>query len=375
MTQNSKQFLEFQRSIMSREVEELQRKAKEESELLLKKKAIDFARTEAEYRRVIKAQEDLAAMDNINLDQDRDTRIEKVIKASDEYIEAAKMCKIFINKAFVRTIPFFAKNIILVGAQSGEGKSTATANIALETARQGGRVLILSNEETAGDVYNRITCLAKGWMYANHNEFTEEQKSILRAGTEAMKRWVDVVEDSTYGPGTTTTIEGIQKVLQSLLRNCQKYDVIIIDYIQKVSNSRLNPTQPTWEILNNAMLFLDNFKNIYAAPIVVMSQLHQTNGDKERSFEDRIKGYKGIITPSTCALEMIPSKKDFTTQFVVHKNRWYNGDLDGHKITVGWYKGKFVTVDNIEWKSWVKMKLGERIARTLEGNNGTGNKN
>jgi hypothetical protein len=356
---------------VSKDIENLQRKAKEESELLLKKKAIEAHKTQADYDRMVRSQQDIDAWKNINIEADRPAFIERVIKESREYMEAAKSCKEFMCKSFNRIVPFFAKNIILMGATSGEGKSTVTANIALKTIMSGGKVLIISNEEAVPDVYNRITCLAKGWLYTNHNEFTDEQKAVLESGIRAWEKYVTVIGDSTYGPGTTTTIEGVQSVMESLIKNGQKYDVIILDYIQKVMFSKTNHYLQTWEILNKMMLYIDDFKNRYMAPIVVMSQLHPSNGESERSFEDRIRGYKGIITPSTCAIEMVANKKDLKTKFVIHKNRWYDGDTGKQTVTVGWFKGKFVDENNPDFKSWVDQKKGERVARMMENENGT----
>lgn len=357
---------------MSRDIQDLKRKAKEESELLLKKKAIESFRTEADYERWIKSKQETDAFQAINIEENDNEYLQQILKENKEYLEAARTCKRFVCEAFDNVVPNFGKNINLIGANTGEGKSTTVANIALETSMQGGKTLILTNEEAIPDVYNRITCLIKGWVYANHNEFTDEQKLALEDGMVKLSKYIKVVGDSSYGPGTTTTIEGVKGVLESLIKNNQKYDSIIIDYVQKVAFSKTNPNLKSWEVLNNVMQYLDGFKNRYLAPITLMAQLHNSgNGNTERSFEDRLKGFKGIITPVTCAMEMVADKKGLKTKFVIHKNRWYNGNLDGQEIAVGWFKGKYVNLSHPPYQAWVKVKQGERIAKTLESSNVT----
>lgn len=354
----------------SKDIENLQKEAKQQSELLEKKRAIDSFRTQADYDRMIQSQREVDGFRSINIEANREDQIKKIIQENDEYMEAAKLCKTFVCDSFKGIVPNFGKNINLIGASTGDGKSTTVANIALETTRQGGKTLILTNEEAIPDVYNRITCLLKGWVYANHNEFTDEQKAVLKDGINKLSQYITVIGDSTFGPGTTTTLEGVEGVLESLISNSQKYDSIIIDYVQKVSFSKLNPRLAGWEVLSKLMQYLDGYKNRYLAPINLMAQLHNSGeNNKQRSFEDRLKGFKGIITPVTCAMEMVADKRGLKTKFVIHKNRWYAGSMDGQEIVVGWYKGKYVELSNQGYQSWVKMKQGERIAKTLEANN------
>lgn len=354
------------------DIENFKEEAKRQSELLEKKRAIDSFRTQVDYDRMIKSRQEVDRFRNIDLDANHNEYVQQILRENEEYMDAAKKCKPFICEAFNGVVPNFGKNINLIGANTGEGKSTTVANIALETSMRGGKTLIITNEEAIPDVYNRITCLSKGWIYANHNEFTDEQKAVLRDGVIKISNYVKVVGDSCYGPGTTTTVEGVQGVLESLISTGKKYDSIIIDYVQKIAFSKLNPNLKTWEVLNNFMQYLDGFKNRYLAPITLMAQLHNSgNGNTERSFEDRLKGFKGIITPVTCAMEMVANKKDLKTKFIIHKNRWYNGNLDNQTVEVGWFKGKYVDLQHGPYQAWVKTKQGERIARTLEANNGT----
>lgn len=365
-------------------IDEVKKIQQEESEHLLRKKEIDRYKTLNEHERLIKAQEEIAAYSNIDLTKKNEDVVQQMIRENAEYMAAAKKCMPFICKEFNRILPNFGRNINLIGAVTGEGKSTAVANIALSTMMRGGRTLVICNEEARADVLNRITCLIQGWSYTNHSEFTEEQKKILEVGIAALSNYIEVVDDSRSGPGTTTTLEGIVGTLESVRNTGAKFDAIVIDYVQKISHSKKNPYMKSWEVIQEAMLFLDNFKHTYLAPITIFAQLWPAGPKNEKTFEERIKGCKNILVPVTCALEMKADKKTLTTKWTVHKNRWYNEDLNSQEFSTGWYKGKYVSLDHPGWNAWAKQKQGERIARTLKteaidaainGNPGTSSSN
>jgi len=84
-------------------------------------------------------------------------------------------------------------------------------------------------------------------------------------------------------------------------------------------------------------LFLDNFKNQYPGPIVILSQLKP--GDED--FKTRIEGRKMLLNKATVALEVVADKDKMATQFKVHKGRYSNA-LGGKGITLGYEKGKYV---------------------------------
>ena len=274
------------------------------------------------------------------------------------YLDGAKSGMLFMNKVFHKFVPMWAGNIILVGGRTGGGKSSATANLILSTIEQinpitgkNRKVLVISNEEAPLQVYNRLTCLIHKYNYQKQEEFTEEQKQVLIDSIGIWpKKGITVIGED--GHGKTNSVDGIKSIFENL---------ILIDYVQKISSSKKDPKAPHWKILKDVMDVLDYYKNEYPAPIVVMSQLSSGNtGDpnNEMDFQDRIRGGKDILTPCTVALEMVPDYENLTTKWRLWKNR-YNGELVGGSRMTGYDRGRFVELTD-EFKRNVVLMKEER---------------
>ena len=148
-----------------------------EKELKVKERRLD-----QELEKMAERDKDAALAKSTDYGKMTDLEIESKQKENSDYMAAARNKICFINDRFDNIVPFFRKNLILIGGKTGEGKSTTVANIIRETLRRVDpitgkkrRILVLTNEEKSEDVYNRVTCLIKGWNYVNHNKFTDEQ--------------------------------------------------------------------------------------------------------------------------------------------------------------------------------------------------------
>jgi hypothetical protein len=224
------------------------------------------------------------------------------------------------------------------------------------------RVLVLTNEEKREDVYNRVTCLIKGWNYVNHDQFTDEQLAIF---TDYIK-WLSAdgmltVIDDAYNKagGTTTTLEGICTVFDNLLENKEFYDVVLIDYYQNINQSRKFPTMKNWEVQEVLATRLDRYKNIYPAPIVLLAQVAPPDSERKTPFKQRIEGRKSVLNVSTCAIEMIAKREDLCTEWWIHKSRF--NEAVGEHIKTGYKHGEYVTYDD-EFKDAVaRMKAAREL--------------
>lgn len=338
-----------------KKLEEMAAQEKKKKEVASKKLVIEERKVDNEIEKLAKNDKELAIARSTNFGAMTKEQIEKTQQDSREYIHAAKNCMKFVNSAFDGIIPFFRKNLILMGGKTGEGKSTAVANIVATTLRQTDpvtkkrcRVLVISNEEKTEDVYNRITCFAKGWHYVNHSKFTEEQSQTFENYIPVLAKdgWLTVVDDN-FGStptapvsGITTSLEGIQAIFDNLIANGEYYSVVIIDYYQNIKFSKRNPHMNEWEVQAQLAAVLDQYKNIYPAPIVLMAQVSPPNEENTIPFKVRIEGRKVILNVCTACVEMVADKQNLRTEWFIHKSR-FNESI-GTSFHTGYDKGRFV---------------------------------
>lgn len=345
-----------------------------QKELKGKKLIIEERRVNSEMDRLVQNDRDLEIAKGTNFGALSDEQIEKLRKDNLDYIEGAKNSMRFINKTFDGIIPFFRKNLILIGGKTGEGKSTTVANIVRETITQPNKktgkrrkVLVITNEEKSEDVYNRVTCLANGWHYTNHDKFTPEMIHtfdkmipVLAAGG------LLTVVDNTYNGsnGMTTTLEGIQTIFENLIRDNIEYDAVIIDYYQNIKHSKNNPQMNEYEVQALLANFLDRMKNEYAAPIIVMAQVKPPD-EAETPFEFRIKGRKVICDPATLIMEMVAHRADLKTEWIIHKSRFT--EAIGAHIMTGYDRGRFVEY-SVDFQTKVaKIKEERQLREATQG--------
>jgi hypothetical protein len=277
----------------------------------------------------------------------------------------------FLNKSFNRIIPAYSGNLVLIGSCTGGGKSSMTANLIFSTIKQTNpitgkkrKVLVISCEETAQSCYSRLTCLYKGWNFNNQQDFTSEQKEEL---INFIPKWaktggVTVISEENTG---ISSLEGIKSVFDNLIKNDIHYDLILIDYIQKINTSRRNSNLKSHEVMREVINYLDVVKNNYPALITVFSQLGSQNEDGTKPFEERLRGCHDLITPCTVAVEIIPNYKSNTSQFVIHKNR-YNGTTVGHSIFNFFDKGHFLPMTDELKKKAYQIQQENEYKNTLE---------
>jgi hypothetical protein len=280
----------------------------------------------------------------------------------------------FINVEFKSIVPYFRKNLILVLADTGHGKSTAVASIAFETIThknpatgKTGRVLVLTNEEAAEDFYNRITCHIKGWNYTKHDLFSEEQRKAFREFIPILAKdgRLTVIGNTYQGSaGHTRTPEGIENIFNNLIRDDEQYDAVILDYYQNVNESKVDARLDEWKCQAKLAGILDKFKNQYAAPIVVLAQVNKLRDEEDTTpYSIRIKGRKIICDKATFICELIPEHQLLRSKWIIHKSR-FTGTV-GQCIYTGYDRGKFVPY-SVEFQKNVAKMVNRNLERDKE---------
>jgi DnaB-like helicase C terminal domain len=346
-----------------------------EIDLDKKKKEIEVSKVNIQYDRLKENEERYQAIRKSTFGTISDQRADELAQESAEYLEAAAHPMEFINDEFTGVVPFFAKNLILVGAKTGEGKSTCVANVVRSiigqknpTTGRSGRCLVITNEENIVDFYNRITCLVMGWHYVNHDQFTEEQKKKFSAMIKILRNRITVVDDTHVSNGVsvsgqTTTVEGIETIFENLMRDGEHYDVVLLDYYQGVTESTKDLTLNEYQVQRRLTHVLEKYRKLYPAPIVVLAQIQPPDAERETPFQVRIQGTKLICTRATMIIEMIAHRPELYTEWLIHKGRY--AQSVGESIKTGYKNGLFVKHDDA-FKLEVQAAKEQRAARQMD---------
>lgn len=338
-----------------------------------KRVLIDQKRLASQHLQLERDERDSEIAKNINFGAMSQQQIEEIQKASREYIEAAKGRMRFVHKIFDKKIPFFRKNLILIGAKTGHGKSTAAANIAYANVKQVNpltgklcKTLFITNEECKEDFYNRVTSLINGWHYTDQAAFTEEQinefdKNIALLGSKGSL----VVIDNNFGGmhGATTTLEGIRRIFDNLIENKIYYDTIVLDYFQNVVSSTENPHLDHYQVLQKLSTMLDQYKNEYPAPIVVFAQI-KPDSSADAYFQEKIKNCKMIMDKSTVAIEIAVDYAKHLTEWTIWKNR-FNSSTVGTPLRTGYDNGKYVEYTD-DFQAKIAKEKNDAIAHETD---------
>ena len=272
---------------------------KKSQELRTKKMELDEHRVNVELERMRQENKELELVKSADYGRISDKEIGIIIQNSEDYMEAARHKSQFINNDFDDVVPFFRKNLILIGGSTNNGKSTIVTNIIRSTISQKNadgslkRALVITNEQSREDFYNCTACQIKGYEYVNHHEFTDQQRSEFKVITTflAGNGLVTVIDNNHNGSlGATTTVEGIKAIFDSLIENKEYYDVVLIDYYQNFIMSKLNPKLDEYNSQRMLAKLLDQYKNSYPAPIVLLAQSRPQLEDETIPFKVRLVG-------------------------------------------------------------------------------------
>lgn len=343
--------------------EALAEKRYAEKTSILKRHKID-----TDFEKVKTMKEEIQRLSKLDVTQVSDEYFDKMDQEQDRMIESLNSRIPFINHELTDFVPFSYPNLLLIGAKTGDGKSTAAANIVYgllaakdEKTGKDHRVLVISNEEMAITVMNRVICLDEGWNLNRQKTFSEAQHNKLRQRRRELGQSGRIrVIDSEFPEfkDATTTYEGLKFILENAYEayknGGEPYSAIIIDYFQKISSSKENSKSSTYEVLKKVTDLLDGFYKKYPAPIVIFSQV-KPEAKEETDFEYRIKECKAIYVASTHALEISPNKRLSASEFVCHKHR-FSSDERGSSITAGWEAGRFVEYTD-EFRAATAMRL------------------
>jgi len=286
-----------------------------------------------------------------------------IIREQNEAYQAVIEKKLpFINNLLSAIVPVAAGNVYLIGGVTGGGKSTTVANIIIPILADQRKILVVTNEERRSDVYSRVACRNLGLS------FYKLKRGLLHAETrqkinDECDRLEDLMTvigtDFQDNPDMVCTPEGLKLVFEHFAPG---HDILLFDYYQNITISRVNDDPAPWVHQATFSNFLNIFKNSFQGPIFVMSQLMDAKDKTTSSFKERIEGRKSIANVAPVHIEIKPNKEDYTTLFIVHKDRLTS--CDGYKMKMGFNKetGQYVNNDD-DFKAKAAAWMADRIAQ------------
>lgn len=227
--------------------------------------------------------------------------------------------------------------LMIIGAETGRSKSTTSANIVAQYVKECEKpCIIISNEERAEDIYNRIACIN---LKINFNKFRRgfldrKYNDIVAKEAERLIPRIEVVDGEGWD---TTCLEDVQAVFEYAAT--ANAGMIVLDYLQTVAFCRKKDINPIW-VSKHLGLYLKDYAKRVDMPVIVFAQLKAKSEHVQQEFFERVQGDKTIVTHAHSAVEIIPDFDTGNTQFIVHKERF--GSLTGQKISMrynsGWYE-------------------------------------
>lgn len=230
---------------------------------------------------------------------------------------------IFINESLTAAIPFTRENLYLMCAFTGNGKSTAAANITYPLLKQKKKILVISNEEPAHDILLRIACLELGFNFNDYKKgmMPKEQQLLAIGLFEEIGKYVHVI-DVSFKNGFTSKVECVKNAMEQA--KTADYACILIDYFQNIKQSANDTTRKAYDVLNDFRSFLNVYIKSSNAPVVLFVQLYSQSKRqaKGHDIDTRIKECSAIVEPATVIIEMIPNFEESNTEFIIHKDRF-----------------------------------------------------
>lgn len=256
------------------------------------------------------------------------------------------------EQALSRTIPFISpdfrsfceltQGLTLIGACSGTGKSTTSANLLagfIDYCSEG-EAVVISNEESSEAVYNRIACLLLNESFFNvhKNKVSLATKTRIKNKVKEIVKRIEVVDDPAWD---MTCLEDVEAVLEFASKSKKQVRLVVVDYLQTVAFSREKQFLEPFQVSKILGLYLKDYGRRVGVPVVVFAQIKPKSDSPD--FTSRVQNDKTIYNHAFSVIEIVPDFKNRTTSFILHKDRF--GLVQGKEIVTEFKDGKYVSVE------------------------------
>lgn len=267
-----------------------------------------------------------------------EARTNQYAKACSERALFDKNKQPFIFPGFTPENDFYlSQGLTLIGAKSGNSKSTTAANIlaGFLEFKPDTTALVISNEELTDAIIHRTACVMERLPYMSfHNKtmHNEDRVRVLQAAQRVLARVV-VVNDPDWD---TTTLEDVTAILEGSA--AQGVNLVLIDYYQTINKSKNDQDAESYLVLKKFGGFIRKYGMRCPVPVVVMCQLSPKSlGGSE--FQARVQNDKTIYNDAFNVVEIEPDFESQITTFTIHKQRF--GVSQGVKVLLKFNRGVY----------------------------------
>lgn len=231
------------------------------------------------------------------------------------------------------------QGLYLIGAISGQGKSTTLRNVlaGYVLAGRSRKARVLTNEESSMTVYDGVACILLGLDFSKHqnNKNSAREREAIEQKSYELMESIDVeAGDSNFD---MTCMEDVIRVL----RYSEEQDdagMVCLDYWQTVNHSREDETMEHFRVLKELGFFLKDYGQRASCPVLNFVQL--SGKETSKDFKSRVESDKTIYNQAFGAIEVIADFENSTSKFVVHKDRL--GGANGEVVEMVWDRGKYI---------------------------------
>lgn len=243
----------------------------------------------------------------------------------------------FISARFLRGL-WLSQGLVVVGALSGRAKSTTASNVLAGFLKSDPEktAIVISNEEATDAIYERTACILLEYNYSAYfggNLGALEEAKIRQCVENVLIPRVEVVEEGSFD---MSYLEDVQAVLESAARD--KVGIVVIDYLQIITQSRNNPSMESFKISKQLGLYLKDYGKKNGVPVVCFAQLNPES--MGGTMQERVQNDKTFFNHGFLCVEVQPDFETLTTKFLVHKDRFFG--FTGKEIIADFRGGRYV---------------------------------
>lgn len=228
------------------------------------------ATTSDDYKTVVDAYEAIKiAEDNEVVKVDISKSIRSIIDEQLEIADGKKQSAVKTNTVFDKFDEGFRNEYILIAARPSVGKSISGLQIAVNLCLEGKKVAFFSFEMSEKSLLTRMLYHVANVSANNakNRMLTSEQRQKLHEAQDKINRFNLSVFDSP---------SDVRAIKQECLKS--KYDIVIIDYLQKIRPHRNADRRIIVEEISSA---LQDLPKIIKAPVICISSLSRPDGKDE----------------------------------------------------------------------------------------------